>query len=183
MAVLSKSKNGEGLFLAVTPSPANMAYSTSGGRMSGEGPALKKRPSPEQCANCWRCDNGNTRPGGPRRRHARAGRVMPEKKQHRRPQADRRGTASAVRRNPFPRPPGGCRGDREVGLRSGPISRGETKNSNLKGCCSSFRSGERTRTSDLRVMSPTSYRLLYPAMWIAKVGIFFLFAKLKTTIW
>ena len=45
----------------------------------------------------------------------------------RRPQADRRGTASAVRGNPFPRPPGGGRGDREVGLRSGPISRGETK--------------------------------------------------------
>ena len=27
-----------------------------------------------------------------------------------------------------------------------------------------FSSGERTRTSDLRVMSPTSYQLLYPAM-------------------
>ena len=27
-----------------------------------------------------------------------------------------------------------------------------------------FGSGERTRTSDLRVMSPTSYQLLYPAM-------------------
>ena len=27
-----------------------------------------------------------------------------------------------------------------------------------------FGCGERTRTSDLRVMSPTSYQLLYPAM-------------------
>ena len=27
-----------------------------------------------------------------------------------------------------------------------------------------FSSGKRTRTSDLRVMSPTSYQLLYPAM-------------------
>ena len=30
-------------------------------------------------------------------------------------------------------------------------------------------SGGRTRTSDLRVMSPTSYQLLYPAIRIAKV--------------
>ena len=36
-----------------------------------------------------------------------------------------------------------------------------------------FSSGGRTRTYDLRVMSPTSYRLLYSAMWIAKVGTFF----------
>ena len=38
-------------------------------------------------------------------------------------------------------------------------------------------SGERTRTSDLRVMSPTSYRLLYSAMWSTKVGTFFGIAK------
>ncbi len=36
-----------------------------------------------------------------------------------------------------------------------------------------FSSGGRTRTYDLRVMSPTSYRLLYSAMWSAKVGSFF----------
>ena len=36
-----------------------------------------------------------------------------------------------------------------------------------------FSSGGRTRTYDLRVMSPTSYRLLYSAMWSAKVGTFF----------
>ncbi len=35
-------------------------------------------------------------------------------------------------------------------------------------------SGGRTRTSGLRVMSPTSYQLLYPAMFgTAKVGNFF----------
>ena len=33
-----------------------------------------------------------------------------------------------------------------------------------------FCSGRRTRTTDLRVMSPTSYQLLYPAMWSAKVA-------------
>ena len=127
MAVLSKSKNGEGLFLTVTPSPANMAYSTSGGRMSGEGPALKKRPSPEQCANCWRCDNGNTRPGGPRRRQARAGRVMPGKKQHSEAAGRPKGDGVSRAGEFFPPSPWGCRGDREVGLRSGPVSRGETK--------------------------------------------------------
>ena len=42
----------------------------------------------------------------------------------------------------------------------------------------SFSSGDRTRTYDLRVMSPTSYQLLYPAMWIAKVGSIFEFSKL-----
>ena len=36
-----------------------------------------------------------------------------------------------------------------------------------------LRSGGRTRTYDLRVMSPTSYRLLYSAMWSAKIGTFF----------
>ena len=37
-----------------------------------------------------------------------------------------------------------------------------------------FSSGGRTRTCDLRVMSPTSYRLLYPAMFgTAKVDKFF----------
>ena len=30
-------------------------------------------------------------------------------------------------------------------------------------------SGGRTRTYDLRVMSPTSYQLLHPAMWTSKV--------------
>ena len=32
-------------------------------------------------------------------------------------------------------------------------------------------SGGRTRTCDLRVMSPTSYRLLYPAMFWCKVKV------------
>ncbi len=32
-----------------------------------------------------------------------------------------------------------------------------------------LRSGSRTRTCDLRVMSPTSYLLLYPAMWTANI--------------
>ena len=43
-----------------------------------------------------------------------------------------------------------------------------------------LRSGGRTRTSDLRVMSPTSYRLLYPAMLFgtAKVGLFPEIAKI-----
>lgn len=36
----------------------------------------------------------------------------------------------------------------------------------LDSLCSS---GDWTRTSDLRVMSPTSYLLLYPAIWTAKV--------------
>ena len=36
-----------------------------------------------------------------------------------------------------------------------------------------FSSGGWTRTNDLRVMSPTSYRLLYSAMWSAKVWTFF----------
>ena len=37
-----------------------------------------------------------------------------------------------------------------------------------------FSSGRRTRTTDLRVMSPTSYQLLYPAMFgSAKVAIIF----------
>ncbi len=30
-------------------------------------------------------------------------------------------------------------------------------------------SGDWTRTSDLRVMSPTSYLLLYPAIWTANI--------------
>ena len=30
-------------------------------------------------------------------------------------------------------------------------------------------SGNRTRTCDLRVMSPTSYLLLYPAMWMTNI--------------
>ena len=38
----------------------------------------------------------------------------------------------------------------------------------------------RTRTSDLRVMSPTSYQLLYLAMWIAKVSKFFETAKFSS---
>ena len=38
-------------------------------------------------------------------------------------------------------------------------------------------SGERTRTSGLRVMSPTSYQLLYPAMLSAKVRRIFLKSK------
>ena len=39
-------------------------------------------------------------------------------------------------------------------------------------------SGGRTRTYDLRVMSPTSYQLLYPAMFVnAKVRFYFEFGK------
>ena len=38
-----------------------------------------------------------------------------------------------------------------------------------KTVCKKICSGGRTRTSGLRVMSPTSYQLLYPAMWNAKV--------------
>ena len=34
-------------------------------------------------------------------------------------------------------------------------------------------SGGRTRTSDLRVMSPTSCQLLYSAVWNTKINIFF----------
>ena len=40
-----------------------------------------------------------------------------------------------------------------------------------KTVCMEICSGGRTRTSGLRVMSPTSYQLLYPAMWITKVRI------------
>ncbi len=40
-----------------------------------------------------------------------------------------------------------------------------------KTVCKKICSGGRTRTSGLRVMSPTSYQLLYPAMWITKVRI------------
>lgn len=45
-----------------------------------------------------------------------------------------------------------------------------------------FSSGGRTRTCDLRVMSPTSYRLLYPAMWTAKVRSFSKTANFFTII-
>ena len=41
-----------------------------------------------------------------------------------------------------------------------------------------FSSGGRTRTSGLRVMSPTSYQLLYPAMFVsAKVRLYFELGK------
>ena len=40
-----------------------------------------------------------------------------------------------------------------------------------------FCSGNWTRTSDLRVMSPTSYLLLYPAISDCKSTIFFLYTK------
>ena len=46
----------------------------------------------------------------------------------------------------------------------------DTKYPLTAACKGVFSSGERTRTSDLRVMSPTSYQLLYPAMLSAKVG-------------
>ena len=39
-------------------------------------------------------------------------------------------------------------------------------------------SGNWTRTSDLRVMSPTSYLLLYPAMWTAKIRPFYILHNL-----
>jgi hypothetical protein len=32
-------------------------------------------------------------------------------------------------------------------------------------------SGDRTRTCDLRVMSPTSYHLLYPALYFSQHGV------------
>ena len=38
-------------------------------------------------------------------------------------------------------------------------------------------SGERTRTSDLRVMSPTSYQLLYSAVLDCKGSYYFLICK------
>ena len=38
-------------------------------------------------------------------------------------------------------------------------------------------SGDWTRTSDLRVMSPTSYLLLYPAMWTANIQWFICLIK------
>ncbi len=40
-------------------------------------------------------------------------------------------------------------------------------------------SGDWTRTSDLRVMSPTSYLLLYPAIWTAKIQRFFSIIKIS----
>ena len=47
----------------------------------------------------------------------------------------------------------------------------------------SFRSGRWTRTTDLRVMSPTSYQLLYPAMFgTAKVAIFFYNPKKRSRV-
>ena len=42
-----------------------------------------------------------------------------------------------------------------------------------------FSSGERTRTSDLRVMSPTSYQLLYPAVLACKDNNYSLISKLS----
>ena len=42
-----------------------------------------------------------------------------------------------------------------------------------------FSSGNWTRTSDLRVMSPTSYLLLYPAIYRCKGTTFFLITKIK----
>ena len=56
---------------------------------------------------------------------------------------------------------------------------GETTQKKDKSCdLSFFSSGGWTRTNDLRVMSPTSYQLLYPAMFgNTKVGISFEFTK------
>ena len=55
----------------------------------------------------------------------------------------------------------------------------ETTQKKDKSCdLSFFSSGGWTRTNDLRVMSPTSYQLLYPAMFgNTKVGISFEFTK------
>ena len=55
----------------------------------------------------------------------------------------------------------------------------ETTQKKDKSCdLSFFSSGGWTRTNDLRVMSPTSYQLLYPAMFEnTKVGISFEFTK------
>ncbi len=55
----------------------------------------------------------------------------------------------------------------------------ETQQKKDKSCdLSFFSSGGWTRTNDLRVMSPTSYQLLYPAMFgNTKVGISFEFTK------
>ena len=45
-----------------------------------------------------------------------------------------------------------------------------------------FSSGDWTRTSDLRVMSPTSYLLLYPAMWTANIQPFLHLFQTKINI-
>ncbi len=62
---------------------------------------------------------------------------------------------------------------RRIGARAPKISR--IKNSPSLG--SLLCSGNWTRTSDLRVMSPTSYLLLYPAIWTANIQPFFRFAR------
>ena len=49
--------------------------------------------------------------------------------------------------------------------------------------CINSRSGNWTRTSDLRVMSPTSYLLLYPAIYECKGTTFFLITKTKMSFY
>ena len=72
----------------------------------------------------------------------------------------------------FPLNRGMSRSDRGLKGRSPSPAEKEESQSETTGFLSS--SGGRTRTSGLRVMSPTSYQLLYPAMFgTAKVGNFF----------
>ncbi len=90
--------------------------------------------------------NGNTRPGGSAKRDVgRSGAA---------------GVANGVKRSER------IRGQRPL--------KAEKRESQPCGLTFLLCSGGRTRTSGLRVMSPTSYQLLYPAMFgIAKVRIFF----------
>ena len=62
-------------------------------------------------------------------------------------------------------------------------SRNKCKKTSPKTGFCLFSSGGRTRTSGLRVMSPTSYQLLYPAMWNAKIVIIFNIAKFSFKIY
>ena len=45
-----------------------------------------------------------------------------------------------------------------------------------------YSSGDWTRTSDLRVMSPTSYLLLYPAMWSTNIRWFLRLTRIKSEL-
>ena len=64
------------------------------------------------------------------------------------------------------------------------IARRRKKQPAVKQPVVNFSSGGRTRTSGLRVMSPTSYQLLYPAMfWFCKDTHYFFQNKFFWKIW
>ena len=64
------------------------------------------------------------------------------------------------------------------------IARRTKKQPAVKQPVVNFSSGGRTRTSGLRVMSPTSYQLLYPAMfWFCKDTHYFFQNKFFWKIW